>query len=323
MKVLITGSAGFIGFNVCKKLLLKKNIEVIGIDNLNTYYDVELKKNRNKELKRINKNYKFFKIDIANMHALKVLFNREKFTHVINLAAQAGVRYSIENPKPYLHSNLIGFFNILEQSRLNKIKHLIFASTSSVYGNSKKFPLNENDNTDNPLSFYAATKKSNEIMAYSYSNIYKLPSTGLRFFTVYGPYGRPDMALFKFTKSIINNEKVKLFNNGNHIRDFTYIDDVTESIIRLITKPSVKKIPFDVFNIGNSKPEKLKKFLSLIEKKIGIKSKTLLIKLQKGDVHRTHADTRKIKKKISYNSKTNIEDGINNFVNWYKSFYKK
>ena len=323
MKILITGCAGFIGYHLCNKLLATNKYEVYGIDNLNNYYDIELKKSRIKELKKKFKGFKFKKIDISNRNDISRLFNKEKFTHIINLAAQAGVRFSIENPMPYVESNLIGFFNILDLSRTSKIDHLIFASTSSVYGDSKKFPLKETDNTDRPLSFYAATKKSNEVMAYSYSNIYGLPCTGLRFFTVYGPYGRPDMALYKFTKSIINKNRIELFNKGNHIRDFTYVDDVTESIVKLINKPSKEKIPFEIYNIGNSKPEKLKLFLSIIEKTLGINAKVKLVKLQQGDVHKTHADTKKILKKINYKPRTKINEGISKFINWYKDYYKK
>tara|TARA_B110000444_G_scaffold231104_1_gene238839 strand:- start:2149 stop:3120 length:972 start_codon:yes stop_codon:yes gene_type:complete len=323
MKILITGCAGFIGYNLCRKLLIENKYKIYGIDNINDYYDVELKKSRIKDLKKNYKHFNFKKVNISNKNLISKLFIKEKFTHVINLAAQAGVRFSIENPLPYVESNLIGFFNILDASRKNKIKHLIFASTSSVYGDSKKFPLKETSNTDKPLSFYAATKKSNEVMAYSYSNIYGLPCTGLRFFTVYGPYGRPDMALFKFTKSIINNDTIELFNQGNHIRDFTYIDDVTTSIVKLIDKASTQKIPFEIFNIGNSKPEKLKLFLTLIEKTLGINAKVKLLKLQKGDVHKTHADTSKIVKKINYKPHTKISEGIKKFIDWYINFYKK
>ena len=323
MKILITGCAGFIGYHLCNKLLATNKYEVYGIDNLNNYYDIELKKSRIKELKKKFKGFKFKKIDISNRNDISRLFNKEKFTHIINLAAQAGVRFSIENPMPYVESNLIGFFNILDLSRTSKIDHLIFASTSSVYGDSKKFPLKETDNTDRPLSFYAATKKSNEVMAYSYSNIYGLPCTGLRFFTVYGPYGRPDMALYKFTKSIINKNRIELFNKGNHIRDFTYVDDVTESIVKLINKPSKEKIPFEIYNVGNSKPEKLKLFLSIIEKTLGINAKVKLVKLQQGDVHKTHADTKKILKKINYKPRTKINEGISKFINWYTDYYKK
>ena len=271
MKVLITGCAGFIGYHL-SIFLLKKKINVFGIDNLNEYYDVKLKKNR---LKNINnyKNFTFHKLDLLNIKKLNNIIKKNKIKIVVHLAAQAGVRYSIENPESYLKNNLEGFFNILEVSKQNNIKHLVFASTSSVYGENNNFPLKENDNTNKPISFYAATKKSNEVMAHSYSYIFKLPCTALRFFTVYGPYGRPDMALFKFTKNILENKKIELFNNGNHNRDFTFVDDIVEGIYSVINKPNKKKIPFNTFNIGNGKSRKLIDYLSLIEKKLGRKAK--------------------------------------------------
>ena len=241
MTILVTGAAGFIGYHLIGKAL-NKNKEVIGIDNINSYYDINLKKDRINNLKK-NKKFSFYKVDLSNYKKLNNIVKKNKIKIIIHLAAQAGVRYSIKNTRTYFKSNLEGFFNILEVSRHNKIKHLIYASTSSVYGDSKKFPLNENDRTDQPLSFYAATKKSNEVMAHSYSYIYKLPCTGVRFFTVYGPFGRPDMALFKFTKNIINNHPIELFNNGYHLRDFTYVDDVVDGIYSLINKQSKKNYP--------------------------------------------------------------------------------
>ena len=322
MKILITGCAGFIGFHVSLKLIKFKKYNVVGIDNINNYYDTKLKVNRLKLLKR-NKNFSFKKIDISNKSKILNLYRNYKFDIVLNLAAQAGVRYSINNPQKYFDSNLKGFFNILEASRIYKIKHLIFASTSSVYGNNKKFPLEENFNTDKPLSFYAATKKSNEILAFSYSNIYKLPTTGLRFFTVYGPYGRPDMALFKFTKSILNNKKLELYNHGNHIRDFTYVDDVSNCIFKLINKPPKNEIPFEIFNIGSNKPQKLMNFLQIITKNLNKKPKTIYKSMQKGDVIKSHASIKKINKKIYFKPKTKIAKGIENFIDWYKVYYKK
>ena len=324
MSILVTGCAGFIGFHFCSLFLIKNkksNKLIYGIDNLNTYYDVKLKKTRLSILKK-NKKFIFKKLDITDRNKLDYFIKKNSIKVIIHLAAQAGVRYSIKNPKAYLDSNLIGFFNILESSRKNKIKHLIFASTSSVYGYSNTFPLIENQNTDKPMSFYAATKKSNEVMAYSYSNLYKLPCTGLRFFTVYGPYGRPDMALFKFTKSIINKKNVELFNKGKHVRDFTYIDDVTESIFKLLTKPSKHNIPYNIFNIGNSKPEKLLYFLKEIENNLKIKSKTINKKLQKGDVYKTHANIDKLVKKIKYKPKIELKLGIKQYIEWYKNYYK-
>jgi UDP-glucuronate 4-epimerase len=317
MKILITGVAGFIGFHLANNLLNRKNQYIYGIDNLNDYYDINLKKERLSILKKKNKFF-FKKIDITDKKKLFLYIKKIKPKIIINLAAQAGVRYSIQNPETYLYNNIIGFYNILEISREIKIKHLIFASTSSVYGASTKFPLHENIQTDKPLSFYAATKKSNEIMAHSYSNIYKLPVTGVRFFTVYGPYGRPDMSLFKFSKSIILGKKINLFNNGKHVRDFTYIDDVVEAIIKLIPNIPKNKIPYEIYNIGNGNPKKLSEFLNLIEKYLSKKSKIKNMPLQKGDVVKTHADIKKLQKKINYSPKTNIDVGIKNFVNWIK-----
>ncbi len=319
MKILITGAAGFIGYFISKKLL-SLNKTIIGIDNLNEYYDVKIKKDRIKNLKNYN-NFQFIKIDLGDFKKLDNLFKKYKIRYVIHLAAQAGVRYSIKNPNIYFKNNIEGFFNILELSRKYKIKHLIFASTSSVYGNSKEFPLKESENTDKPLSFYAATKKSNEIMAHSYSNIYKIPSTAVRFFTVYGPFGRPDMALFKFTNKILNNKEINLFNNGKHIRDFTYIDDIISGLLRLINRPSKKTIPYQVYNIGNGNPQKLIKYLRAIEKNLNKKAKIKNLPLQKGDVIKTHADIKLINKKVNYNSNTEIDEGIKIFIKWYRNYY--
>ena len=240
----------------------------------------------------------------------------------MHLAAQAGVRYSIENPESYLKNNLEGFFNILEVSKQNNIKHLVFASTSSVYGENNNFPLKENDNTNKPISFYAATKKSNEVMAHSYSYIFKLPCTALRFFTVYGPYGRPDMALFKFTKNILENKKIELFNNGNHNRDFTFVDDIVEGIYSVINKPNKKKIPFNTFNIGNGKSRKLIDYLSLIEKKLGRKAKIKNLPLQKGDIVKTHASISLLKNFTNYKPRVDIEEGVEKFIDWFVKYYK-
>ena len=322
MTILVTGCAGFIGYHTCVKLL-KKNKIVYGIDNLNKYYDVSLKKNRIKELKTIYKNFYFNKGDIENINFLKKIFKEKKIRKIIHLAAQAGVRYSILKPRKYMQSNILGFFNILECSRIYKVNHCVFASTSSVYGNTKKFPTSENDNTDQPLSFYAATKKSNEVMAYSYSNIYKVPLTGLRFFTVYGPLGRPDMALFKFTKSIINNSKISVYNKGNHLRDFTYIDDVVESIYKLIYKPPKLKIPFEIYNVSSNNPITLNNFISKIEKQLNKKSRVLKMSIQKGDVIKTHGNNKKITKKTKYKIKNDLDLGINKFTKWYKTYYSK
>jgi UDP-glucuronate 4-epimerase len=320
-KILITGSAGFIGFHLCKDLIRNKNLSLVGIDNVNNYYDVKLKKERINILKNLGTNFKFIKIDL-NSRKIKHLFFKEKFDVVIHLAAQAGVRYSISNPEAYVINNLNGFFNIINQSSKNKIKHFIFASTSSVYGDNSKFPLKEHYNTDKPLTFYAATKKSNEVMAYSYSNIHKLPATGLRFFTVYGPYGRPDMALYKFANSILKNKFLNMFNYGKHKRDFTYIDDVINAINKIISKPSKDKIPFQLFNIASSSPENLKKFLRYIENRLDKKAKIKYLPLQKGDIYQTFGDTSKLKKKINFKIKTSLEEGITKYVNWFLKKYK-
>ncbi len=320
MKILVTGAAGFIGYHLIKKIL-NKNKKVIGIDNINSYYDTNLKKDRINNLKKYKK-FSFYKIDLSNYKKLNDIVKKNKINIIIHLAAQAGVRYSIKYPRTYFKSNLEGFFNILEISKDNKVKHLIYASTSSVYGDSKKFPLNENDRTDQPLSFYAATKKSNEVMAHSYSHIYKLPCTGVRFFTVYGPFGRPDMALFKFTKNIINNHSIELFNNGKHLRDFTYVDDIVDGIYSLINKQSKKTIPYEIFNIGNGTPKKLLDYLKYIEKNLKKKSKTKRLPLQVGDVVKTHSNINKLKKYTGYKPKTNIKIGIEKFIEWYKDYYK-
>jgi len=320
MKILVTGCAGFIGFHL-SLFLLKKNIKVIGIDNINEYYDVRLKKDRLKILKTYKK-FSFNKFDLINKKKIDLIIKKNGIKIIIHLAAQAGVRYSIKNPNSYFKNNLEVFFNILEVSRFNKINHLVFASTSSVYGDNFNFPSKEDFNTDKPLSFYAATKKSNEIMAYTYSNIFKLPCTGLRFFTVYGPYGRPDMALFKFTKNILENKKIELFNNGNHARDFTYIDDVVDGIFSIINKPEKQKIPFSIFNIGNGNSKKLKEYINLIEKNLGLKAKIVKLPLQKGDIKKTSSDITKLNLCTGYNAKINIEVGIKKFIDWYKEYYK-
>ncbi len=321
MKILITGCCGFIGYHLCLKLLKKKNIKIYGIDNLNSYYDINLKKKRLSILKKSPKNFIFNKIDISKYNNLYKIFKKHKYDIVINLAAQAGVRYSIKNPLNYFESNIIGFFNVLELSRIFKIKHFIFASTSSVYGDSNKFPLKENQKTDKPLSFYAASKKTNEILAYSYSNIYKLHCTGLRFFTVYGPYGRPDMALYLFTKAIVDSKKVNLFNNGNHVRDYTYIDDVVKSVEKIMMKKPDKKVPYSVYNVASSRPKKLKEFLKNIEKTIGKKAKINYLNMQQGDVYKTHGSTTKLVNKIKYRPQTKLSEGIERFVKWYKKYH--
>ena len=339
MSTLVTGSAGFIGFHLSKRLL-ELGHEVIGLDNINNYYDIKLKFARNKHLEDFaannGYNFKFIKKDIENRNNLKEIFEKFEIDNVINLAAQAGVRYSIENPYAYLNSNLNGFGNILEMSRHHNVKHLIYASSSSVYGGNKKYPFSEMDSVDHPISLYAATKKANELMAHTYSHLYNLPTTGLRFFTVYGPWGRPDMALFLFTKSILENKPIKVFNNGNMKRDFTYIDDIVESLVRVIKKiPKVDKkynydnhkigsswAPYKVLNIGNSKPTSLIEFITEIEKKLGIEAIKDYCEMQPGDVACTFADTSEIERWINFKPNTPIEHGISEFINWYKNFYQ-
>jgi UDP-glucuronate 4-epimerase len=319
--VLITGSAGFIGYHLSKQLILNNKYSVYGIDNLNNYYDKKLKLDRLKDLKK-HKNFNFKKIDLINMKVLSTLFKDQKFDIVINLAAQAGVRHSITNPDDYFNSNVIGFYNILKLSKQFKIEHLLFASTSSVYGNNKSLPLTEEDKSESPLSFYAATKKSNEVMAYSYSNIHNIPITALRFFTVFGPYGRPDMSLYKFTENGIKGKNINLFNNGNHSRDFTHIDDVVFSIVSLIDLKPIKKIPYEVYNICGNSPKKLKFFVNIIEKTLGKKIKKKFLPLQAGDVKDTHGDNNKLLKKIKVKKFKSLEKGIEEFVHWFKKYYK-
>ena len=320
MKILITGAAGFIGYHLCKRCI-NENYSIIGFDNINDYYDVNLKKSRLKILKK-NKNFFFHKFDLINAKKLEDLIKKFKVEYIVHLAAQAGVRYSIENPKTYFKNNLEVFFNILEASKKNNIKHLIFASTSSVYGENNNFPLKENDNTDKPISFYAATKKSNEVLAHSYSYIYNLPCTALRFFTVYGPYGRPDMALFKFTKNILENKKIQLYNNGNHSRDFTYISDIVSGIFSILKKNNNTKNLFNTFNIGNGNSRKLKDYLRTIEKKLNKKAKITNLPLQLGDIKKTHSDISSLNNYSNYMPKTDIEEGIDKFIDWYLEYYR-
>ena len=331
-KILITGTAGFIGYHLTE-LLASNNFDIIGIDNLNSYYNVNLKKDRLKQLEKFN-NFKFLKIDLVDKDALFELFKKEEFEYVIHLAAQAGVRYSIENPFAYIDSNITGFINILEACRNFPVKHLIYASSSSVYGANVKQPFSENDNVDHPVSLYAATKKSNELMAHTYSDLYKIPTTGLRFFTVYGPWGRPDMAYFSFTKNILEGKEIKVFNNGNLERDFTYIDDIVFAIEKLIDKtpketpnwdrvkaePSTSFAPYRVFNIGNNKPVKLMEFISTLEKLLGKEANKKFLPMQPGDVYSTYADISKLNELIGYKPTTSIEEGLAKFVKWYRKY---
>lgn len=327
MKILVTGAAGFIGFYLVKALLNKKE-EVVGIDNLNNYYDVELKHNRLKLLKshEYSDNFTFLKIDIKNREDVEKLFHDYNFDIVVNLAAQAGVRYSIENPQAYVDSNLVGFINILEGCRHSNIKHLVYASSSSVYGMNVKQPFSTDDRVDFPISLYAATKKSNELMAHTYSHLYNIPTTGLRFFTVYGPMGRPDMAYYKFTKAIIEGKKIDVYNNGDMKRDFTYIDDIIEGVIRVIdkvpaktnSKISMASSPYKIYNIGNNQPITLRRFISAIESSCGLKAKENLMPMQDGDVPITFADVDDLTSDVGFKPNTSIELGISKFVNWYK-----
>jgi UDP-glucuronate 4-epimerase len=328
---LITGAAGFIGFYLSKRLL-DEGKNVVGIDNLNDYYDVKLKETRLSILEIYN-NFHFFKMDISNKTELENLFKNNSFNYVINLAAQAGVRYSIENPDVYISSNIIGTYNVLEMCRKYPVKHLVYASSSSVYGANKKVPFEETDFVDHPVSLYAATKKSNELMAYTYSHLYNIPTTGLRFFTVYGPMGRPDMAYFKFTDMYFKNETLKIYNNGDFendmYRDFTYVDDIVEGILKLLAVPPTDNPKHRVMNIGNNSPEKLMVFIHTLEeclsyslnKKVEFKKSYEPIKL--GDVHKTYASTMALEKLVGFKPKTSIKDGLQKFTDWYVSYYLK
>ncbi|PNZ03227.1 protein CapI [Staphylococcus equorum subsp. linens] len=333
MKILITGTAGFIGSHLAKKLI-KQGHKIVGLDNINDYYDVTIKEDRLKSIGTTN--FTFYKIDLEDESAMDEIFENEKPQVVINLAAQAGVRYSLENPRAYIDSNIVGFTNILECSRHHKVEHLIYASSSSVYGANTSKPFSTSDNIDHPLSLYAATKKSNELMAHTYSHLYNLPTTGLRFFTVYGPWGRPDMALFKFTKAIVNDEEIDVYNHGNMMRDFTYVDDIVEAISRLVIKPaqpnpewsganpdpSSSYAPYKIYNIGNNSPVRLMEFVEAIENKLGKKAKKNYMDLQPGDVPETYANVDDLFKNIDFKPETTIQDGVNQFVDWYLDYYK-
>jgi len=335
MNILVTGAAGFIGFHLAL-FLLKKGKKVVGVDNINNYYSTSLKKDRLRILEKY-KNFTFIKIDLKDKRSLQKVFKKHKPRIVINLAAQAGVRYSIENPYEYLYSNVEGFLNILECSKDLHVKHLIYASSSSVYGLNNELPFRPSDTTDHPAALYGATKKSNEIFAHSYSHLFSLPTTGLRFFTVYGPWGRPDMALFKFVDNIYNGREIEIYNNGNMSRDFTYVADIVESIYRLISFPpkassltakrnfqsNFSSAPYRIFNIGNSAPVNLLSFVHEIEKVTGIEAKKKFLPMQAGDVSNTSAFTDDLYKLIGFRPKTSIEEGIHSFVRWYKSYYRK
>lgn len=321
-KILVTGAAGFIGFHLSKSLL-QKGVTVVGFDNINDYYDVNLKYARLAILENFE-NFTFVKGDLANKTTVDKLFSESKFDIVVNLAAQAGVRYSIENPQAYIESNVIGFFNILEACRNNPVEHLLYASSSSVYGNQQKTPFSTDDDVSKPISLYAATKKSNELMAYTYSHLYSIPSTGLRFFTVYGPYGRPDMACFSFTEKILRGETIKIFNNGDMYRDFTYIDDIVKGVENMLCNPPEADENGDratVYNIGNNSPEKLMYFVETLEKALGKTAEKEFLPMQPGDVYQTYADVTPLIKKFGFKPSTPIEDGLARFVEWYKKYY--
>ncbi len=350
MKILVTGAAGFIGFHLTKALVDRGDI-VVGLDNMNDYYDPILKAARLKEMgiestefideqhyqSANHPNYSFTKIELSNQDQVNALFVKEGFDKVMHLAAQAGVRYSLENPQAYVNSNIVAFTNILEACRHNKIKHLVYASSSSVYGLNEKMPLSEDDNVDHPVSLYAASKKCNELMAHTYSHLFNLPTTGLRFFTVYGPWGRPDMALFLFADAILKGETINVFNHGNMVRDFTYVGDIVEGVIRAIDQPakpnedwngvspipSNSKAPYRIYNIGNNNPVKLTEFIEAIENELGKKAHKNMMDLQPGDVPRTYADVTKISSDLNYKPETKISYGICEFINWYKAYYKQ
>lgn len=334
MKILVTGTAGFIGSHLAHRLL-DRGDEVIGVDNVNDYYDVNLKEAR---LARLLDKPGFTEVreDVANREAMEALFQKHKPERVVHLAAQAGVRYSLENPHAYIDANLVGFTNILEGCRHNDVKHLVYASSSSVYGANETMPFSVHDNVDHPLSLYAASKKANELMAHTYSHLYNMPTTGLRFFTVYGPWGRPDMALFIFTKKILAGEPIDVFNHGQHRRDFTYIDDIVEGVIRTLDHvaepnpewsgaqpdPGTSMAPYRIYNIGSNNPVELSRFIEIIEERVGKKAQKNLLPLQPGDVPATYANVDDLINDVDYKPATPVEEGIANFVDWYRDFYK-
>ena len=338
MKVFITGASGFIGAFLCKRLLETTNDEIVGLDNINDYYDVSLKETRLEMLKPFEK-FTFIKGDISDKVFINKLFDEYKFDIVVNLAAQAGVRYSIDHPDVYIQSNIIGFYNILEACRYHPVKHLVYASSSSVYGGNTKVPFSTDDKVDNPVSLYAATKKSNELLAHAYSKLYNIPTTGLRFFTVYGPMGRPDMAYFSFTSKLIKGETIEIFNYGNCKRDFTYVDDIVEGVIKVMNKAPEKKNgedglpipPYKIYNIGNNNPENLLDFVQILSEELvragvlpndyDFESHKKLVPMQKGDVPITYADTSDLERDFGYKPSTSLRDGLRRFAEWYKEYY--
>jgi len=332
--ILVTGAAGFIGFHLSKELLSKR-FNVVGLDNMNDYYDVTLKQDRLKNLQK-EANFKFLNINLQDKVAMEWVFENHEFDIVVNLAAQAGVRYSLENPHAYINSNVVGFLNILEGCRHNKVDHLVFASSSSVYGANTNTPFSPHDCLSHPISLYAATKRANELMAHSYSSLYNLPCTGIRFFTVYGPYGRPDLSLFLFTKAILEDRPIQVFNHGNMSRDFTYVDDVVKGVKKIMLEtpipnedwmsykpdPATSSAPYKIYNIGNSKPINLNKFIEIIEETIGKKAEKEYLGMQDGDVKTTYADVDDLIMDFNFKPETSIEDGIKKFVDWYKEYYE-
>ena len=337
MKVLVTGVAGFIGSVIAEKLL-QRGDEVVGIDNLNDYYDVSLKEARLKRIESSKKSatFRYIKQDIADRQGMETLFINEQFDAVINLAAQAGVRYSLENPLAYVESNITGFAHLLEGCRHNNVKHFVYASSSSIYGLNESMPFSVHDNVDHPVSLYAASKKSNELMAHSYSHLYGLATTGLRFFTVYGPWSRPDMAMLKFTHKMVAGEEIDVYNHGKHRRDFTYIDDIVDGVVRVLDKPpkgnaewdgknpdpASSPAPWKIYNIGNQKPIELMAYIKAIEKHLGIKAKINFLPLQAGDVPETYADIEDLMTDVNYRPKMDLDQGVKNFVDWYKDYYQ-
>jgi UDP-glucuronate 4-epimerase len=334
VKILVTGAAGFIGMTTSLRLLARGD-EVVGLDNLNDYYEVSLKENRLKRLTALP-GFRFVKLDVGDRAGMEKLFAEEKFDKVIHLAAQAGVRYSIQNPHAYVDSNLVGFINVLEGCRHNQVQHLVYASSSSVYGGNTQMPFSEHDSVDHPVSLYAATKKANELMAHTYSHLYGLPTTGLRFFTVYGPWGRPDMALFLFTKAILEGRPIDVFNHGKMKRDFTFVDDIVQGVIRTMDRvaepdpaynadlpdPGRSNVPFRVFNIGNNNPVELMSFIEAIEDAVGVKAEKNFMPLQDGDVPATYANTDELNAWTGFKPETPVREGVGRFVEWYRSYYK-
>ena len=334
MKVLVTGAAGFIGMHVAQRLLARGD-EVVGVDNLNAYYDVALKQAR-LDLLAQHSGFRFVRLDIADTDAVGKLFRREGFQRVAHLAAQAGIRYSLDNPQAYVQSNLVGFVNVLEGCRYATVEHLVYASSSSIYGGNKKMPFSEHDNVDHPISLYAATKKSNELMAHTYSHLFGLPTTGLRFFTVYGPWGRPDMSYFKFTKAILEGRPIEVFNHGKMQRDFTYVDDIVEGVVRVLDRPpraqpdfdamhpdpASSSAPFRIYNIGSHRPVDLMTFIKVLEGALGREAEKELLPLQDGDVVATYAQTEALQAAIGFVPATSITEGIGRFVDWYRSYYR-